>query len=154
MLLGLLRFFKRLGPFGKISAGVLPVPIQEEAVQPSIQGIVVRDVPASTRSRVELIVRRPNPNTRTPEPRRSFAIGSEISESYFEHIVDRAAQRDQTTIHISLPERQFGIQHQPPDRTPVAQHDAGLWPWLPRIGLCSSVRPAHRQPANSDELPK
>jgi hypothetical protein len=35
-LLGLLRFFKRFGSLGEISAGVLPIPIEEQAVQPSI----------------------------------------------------------------------------------------------------------------------
>ena len=106
VLLGLLRFFKRLGALGEISAGVLPVPIQEEAVQPSIQVIVVRDVPASPCSRVELIDRAPNPNSCTPEPsdQGPFAFGSEIGENYFEDVVDRAAECDQTTIHIGFPE--------------------------------------------------
>jgi hypothetical protein len=91
----------------------------------------MRYVPASPCSRVELIDRAPNSNSGTPEPsnKGTFAISAEIGEDYFEHIVDRAAEGDQAAIHISFPERQFGVQHQTPDRTPVAQHDAGFWPW-------------------------
>jgi hypothetical protein len=122
MLLGLLRFFKRLGALGEISAGVLPVPIQEQTVQPSIQVIVMRNISASTRSRVELIDRSPNPNSRTAEPsdKGPSTAGSEIGEDYFEDVVDRAAEGDQAAVHISFPERQFGVQHQSPDRTPIA----------------------------------
>ena len=93
-LLGLLRFFKRFGSLEEISAGVLPIPIEEQAVQPSIQVIVVRDVPASTRSRVELIDRAPNPGSRTPKPsdKGPSAIGPEIGQNHCEHVVDRAAE--------------------------------------------------------------
>ncbi len=68
---------------------------------------MVRDVPASTRSRVELIDRAPKPNSRTPKPsgQGPSAIGSEIGEDYVEHIVDRAAERDQAAVHIGFPER-------------------------------------------------
>ena len=155
-LLGLLRFFKCFGSLGEISAGVLPIPIEEQAVKPPIQVIVVRDVPPSTRSRVELIDRARNPRSCLPKPSDQglVGIGPEIGEEHGEHVVDRAAEWDKATIHISLPDRQLGVQYQPPDCTPVAQHDAGLWPWSPRIDLRSTVRPAHRQPANSDEPPQ
>jgi len=43
----------------------LPIPIEEQAVQPSIQVIVVGDVPPSTRSRVELIDWAPNPGSQS-----------------------------------------------------------------------------------------
>src|ERR1019366_5550764 len=116
-LLGLRRSFKRFGPLGKISAGVLPIPIEEQAIQPSIQIIVVRDVPASTGSHIELIDRAPNPGSRTPKPidQRTIGIGPEIGEEHGEHVVDRAAEWDQATIHISFPDRQLGVQYQPPD---------------------------------------
>ena len=54
----------------------------------------MRDVPASTRSRIELIDRAPNPSSRTPKPsdKGPSAIGSEIGEDYCEHVVDRAAE--------------------------------------------------------------
>jgi hypothetical protein len=105
-----------------IKADVLPIPVEEQAVQPSIQVIVVRDVPPSTRSRVELIDRAPNPGSRTPKPsdQGSFGIGPEIGEDHREHVVDRAAEWDQATIHVSFPDRQLGVQYQPPDSTPVA----------------------------------
>ena len=115
--------------------------------------IVVRDVPASTRSRVELIDRAPKPYKRTPQPsdKGPFAIGPEIGEHYIEDVVDRAAEGDQAALHIGFPDRQLGVQHHPPDRAPVAQDDAGLWPRSPLIDLRATVRPAHGQPADSDE---
>ena len=93
-LLGLLRFFKRLVALGEIGAGVLPIAIEEQAVQPSIEVIVMRDVPASTRSRIELIDRAPNPDNRPPKPsdKVALAIGPEIGEQHIEDVVDRAAK--------------------------------------------------------------
>jgi hypothetical protein len=122
-LLGRLRFFKRFSSLGEISAGVLPIPIEEQAVKPPIQVIVVRDVPPSTRSRVELIDRAPNPRSCLPKPSDQglVGIGPEIGEEHGEHVVDRAAERDEATVHISFPNRQLGVQYQPPDRTSVAQ---------------------------------
>ena len=53
-LLGGLRFFQRFVAPREIGAGILAVPVQEQAVQPAIQVIVVRDIAARPARRVVL----------------------------------------------------------------------------------------------------
>ena len=69
-----LRFFQRLIAAAEIGAGILPVAIEEQAVEPAVQIVVMRDVLLGARGWVVLVEPSFQPPQETAEPQDRQAI--------------------------------------------------------------------------------
>ena len=68
-LLGRLRLFQRLVAAREVGARILPVAIQEQAVEPAVQVVVMGDVAPRAAGRVELVEAPPSPQPTAAEDR-------------------------------------------------------------------------------------
>ena len=122
-LLGDLRLFQRLVAVREVGAGVLPVAIEEQAVEPAVQVVVVRDVAPRAVRRVVLVDAAPDDAEGGAQPgdRMARGVRHHVEREHLDHVVDAAAVRDQATVHVGLADRERRVQHQPADRPGIPQ---------------------------------
>src|ERR1700722_16579281 len=95
VLFRLLRFLERFVAMGEIGAGILPVPIEEQAVEAAIQIIMMRDISLRSHGGVVLIetTLKPSQERGKPQDRQPTNAGREVGEYHVEHVVDAATFR-------------------------------------------------------------
>jgi hypothetical protein len=156
-LLGELRGLQRLVAAREIGAGILPVAIQEQAVEPAVEVVMVGHVALRARCWVVLVEAPPQIGQSHAQPgdRMAVRLRHHVHAEHVEQLVDRAVERHQRAVHVVFGEMQRGIEHQPAHRAAVEQRHAALRPVLGAgIGGHPLVRPSHGQPAVTNETPQ
>ena len=109
-LLGELRLVERLIGRLEIGAGILPVGVEEERVEPAVEVVVMRDVAPRAAARIELL-RPPAQDSacsHAAAPRRRTLGAS--GRGRCEQVRDRAVFDHQPAVHIGFAEPQLGIE--------------------------------------------
>ena len=152
-LLGRLRFLQRLVAAAEIGAGVLPVAIEEQAVQPATEVVVVRHVAERPRRRIVLVdATLQQAQCRSqPSDRQAVGIRREVADQHVEHVVDAARVGRQRAVHVALADRERRVQHQPAHRGAGVDGDAAFRSGPAGVTVQSSVGPAHGQPPDRYE---
>ncbi len=116
--LGDLRLFQRLVAAREVGAGILPVAVEEQAVQPPVQVVVVRHVALRATRGIVLVEAAPKHAEGGADAGDGVAGGirHHVPRQRFDHVVDAAAVRDQPTVHVGLTQRQRRVQHKPANR--------------------------------------
>ena len=138
-LLGELRLFQRLALAFEIGAGILPIRVEEKAIEPLVEIIVPGDVAPGVLAIVALMeaAQRDARLVQQRDPTQP-GIRTEVARSECEQVIEVAVRQFDAAVHVEFPERQFGIERQfalggavgDPDREPrpgpVAEdpHDA------------------------------
>ncbi len=110
-LLGELRIVERLVQTFEIGAGVLPVGIEEQRIEPAVEIVMMRDVALRPRRHIELLqppVEKEQPPLQ-PRPARRHAVGG-LAEHDREQVGDRALLHPQRAVHVGFPEPDLGIE--------------------------------------------
>jgi hypothetical protein len=117
-LFGDLGFLQGFVAMAEVGAGVLPVAVQEQAVQPPVQIVMMRDVAPRPRRRIVLVQPPGEVAQRRPQPhhRQGLGIDHHIADQHVEHLEQAAAFRHQRAVHIGLTHRQRRVQNKLSDR--------------------------------------
>ena len=152
-LLGGLGFLQRLVAAREIGAGVLPVAVQEQTVEAAAEVVVVGNVAPRAVRRIVLVDVALQLPQLWPDVRRwqLVAVRREIADQHVQHLVDAARVDGQGAVHVALADRQRRVQHQPADRAPRVQGNAGFRSGPAGIGVQAAVRPAHGETPDDDE---
>ena len=123
-----LSILERLAWIFEISAGILTVGIEEEAVEAFIQVVVLGDV-ASGAPPVIALVQVAKRHARliqglTPESSLQFG---EIAGAKLQQAVKIALGDDDPSVHVKFAEAQRGIEHQLPLGRPIKNFDPKDW---------------------------
>ena len=112
-LLAVLGDLQRVVAAAEIGAGVLPVLVEEEVVEPAAQVVVVRHVLARRAQRVVLV--EVPPHRGQPAGQRAVAwavhLGG-VAPHRIEEVVERAFLEDEIAVGIGLAEIEIGIDQQ------------------------------------------
>jgi hypothetical protein len=137
----------------EISAGILAVAIEKEIVNPPIDVVMVRDVPARQPDRVALMQAAQNAADlqRDLHPGRRRNRGR-IAEHQRQEIIDGALLDREAAVHIAFPDRQIGVEHQPERRPPVPDADDDLVSGAVAIGELAATWLANRQAPGLDHV--
>ena len=95
----------------EIGAGVLPVGIQEQRIEPAVEIVVMRDIAPRPCRHIELLqppVEEAHPPLQ-PRPAGRHAVGG-LAENDREQIRDRALLHPQRAVHVGFAEPNLGIE--------------------------------------------
>ena len=123
-LLGDLRLLQRLVAAREVGAGVLPVAIEEQAVEPPVQVVVVRHVAPRAMRRVVLVDAAPRSRRgplRSAGDGMALGVRHHVQRQHVDDVVDAASVRHQPAVHVGLAHRQRRVEHQPADRPCIAR---------------------------------
>ena len=112
-LFGELRIIERLVGALEIGAAILPVGVEEERIQPAVEIVMVRDIPARAGSRIELFETAVKETQQPLQSRPMWHFGL-LPEGDRQHVGDGALFDDKTAVHIGFAEFQFGIEQDAP----------------------------------------
>jgi hypothetical protein len=126
-LLGLLGVFERAVRRLEIGAGILPVAVEEELVDPAVDVVVMRHVAACKANRVALV----QTAERDAKLKRELHAGGRldggcIGEDKRQEIIDRAPLDCQAAVHIGFADCEVGVEHQPEGGPAVVHPDGDL----------------------------
>ncbi len=143
----------RLVAAREVGARVLPVAVEEQAVEPAVEVVVVRDVAPRPPGGVELRQPPRHQPDRLAQLHHRVAAGlrRQVGDQHVQHLEDAAADRDEPALHVALADGQRRVQRQPPQRARVLDLDHRLRPGLAGVEADRAVRPAHGQAAQHDE---
>ena len=124
-LLGQLRVFKRLIGMLEIGAGILPVRVEEQLVQPPVEIVMMRDIGLRASRQVAM--------TEDPQLRSDMVddTGDErmravlcLPQQHRHEIVERAMFDKEAAVHVKLAKPCIGIDQKGPLRAIVGKADA------------------------------
>ena len=148
-----LRLFQGRGRCRVVAAGVLPVRVEKEVVQPARQVVVVMHVPARPLHRV--VRHQPaQPAFRDVQPLED-AVAFQMA-----HVVDGddeqslqiACLDQQAAVHVGFAEGQFRIEQQLALGRPVGQPDLDPLTATVAVALAATVGVGNLQVARADDL--
>ena len=154
--LGGLRFLQRFTAGREIGAGIESFFVQKQRIQPSVQVIMMRDVAPGPRHRVVLL--HAAQGLAQPPDRgldRVPTARGDVADQQRHHIIDRTVPRPQLPVHIQLPEREGGVEQQPPLRLGGGEVERGHPARLAGGEFMGhAIGCAHRQMTDAHEAPK
>ena len=129
-LLGELRLFQRFVAAREVGAGVLPVAIEEQTVEPPVQIIVVRDVAPRAMCGIVLVEAAPKHAERRAHAGDGMAGGARhhVERQHLDHVVEAASIRDPSAIHVGLAQPQHRVDDQAADRPCIVDRETGFRP--------------------------
>ena len=150
-----LRIFERLAGIFEISARILAVGIEEQAVEALIQVVMEGDV-ASGAPPVVALVQVAQRHARliqrlAPEPPLQFG---EVARTQLQQAVKIALGDGDASIHVEFAERQRGIEHQLPFGRMIEKLHAKDRACAVAEGLNSSVGGFYFEPTFSNQSPQ
>jgi hypothetical protein len=131
----------------------LPVAIQEQAVKPAIQIIVVGDIAPRPIDRVELFhaAQRGVQEAVQRHHRMGIEPGLHVQRGDVEEVVHAALEGDQRLVHVGFARRHRGIEHQPPHGCRIGDVDGRTRPIAIAVTRHGIVGPAHREAPLGDQ---
>ncbi len=112
-LLGQLRLFQRLALALEIGAGILPIRVEEKAIEPLVEIIVPGDVAPGVLAIVALMeaAQRDARLVQQRDPAQP-GVRAEVARAEREKVIEVAVRQFEAAVHVEFPERQLGIERQ------------------------------------------
>ena len=148
-----LRLFEALARMLEIGAGILPVGVQKEFVEPMVQIVMARDIaprPGSIVALVEVTQRYPK-LVQVDQPPRA-AAQQQVAFAQLDHIVEIAVSDLEPSVHVEFAERQGRIEHELPLGCPIREANAEPGACAIAKGSDGSVGALDFEPAHADQL--
>ena len=142
-LFGDLRLLQRFVPGGEIGAGILPVAVEEEGVEPAVEVVMMRDVALGAGGGVELGDAAGEAGECVAQAQDAVAALGVVQHQHVEHVVNRAADWAEAAVHVGFADGQCRVEGEVAEGGTVAQRDRGGGAGATLVGGGGAVGPGH-----------
>ena len=150
-----LRSLEAVGRVDEISAGILPVAVEEQVVERGRKIVMVGDVPASPGDGIVGMDEAQQAPEMLLQGLQGMALERRhVAPGEIEEIVERAILDRQRALHIGFAERKLGLEQQPPMQAGIVQPHGHRRTRRTRKAVRPALSVDHAQRADPNEVPE